>query len=182
MSLGIAIAHYKGEGTAVEVYSAAKGAAPTAPWLAEVGFVEHHHSGRLLLRGVFAGHYLDVDENDRISEKGAGAGAVAGGLVGALLGPAGIAVGLVVGGALGSHASTGSTGEDEPQALAERLRTAVPKSSSALVLIAQDADVTDMLTAVGESAESVIRQTLSDEQAAELEASLSSAPKVPPPT
>ncbi len=181
MGLDLAIAHYKGEGTAVEVYAAAKGAAPTARWLAEVGFVEHHHSGRLLLRGTFAGHYLDVDESDRVSEKGVGAGAVAGGLVGALLGPAGIAVGLVVGGALGSHVRSGSAGEDEPQALAEQLRAAVPPSSSALVLIAQDEDVTDMLSAVGESAESVIRQSLSEQQASELEASLSAAPKVPPP-
>jgi len=182
VSLDLAIAHYKGEGTAVEVYSAAKGAAPAARWLAEVGFVEHHHNGRLLLRGTFGGHYLDVDEGDRISEKGAGAGAIAGGLVGALLGPAGIAVGLVVGGALGAHAGAGSSGEQEPAALAEQLRNAVPPSSSALVLIAQDSDVTDMLSAVGESAESVIRQRLSDGQAAELEASLSAAPKVPPPS
>jgi uncharacterized membrane protein len=181
VSLDLAIARYDGEGHAVEVYAAAKAAAPTARWCSEVGFVEHHRNGRLLLRGTFAGHYLDVDESDRISEAGAGAGAVAGGLVGALLGPAGIAVGLVVGGALGARVSTGSKGEDEPEALAERLRAAVPPSSSALVLIAQDAEVTDMLTAVGESAESVIRQTLSDEQAAALQASLSDAPAVPPP-
>jgi uncharacterized membrane protein len=182
VSLDLAIAHYNGEGTAVEVFAAAKGAAPSARWLAEVGFVEHHPSGRLLLRGTFAGHYLDVDESDRVSEKGAGAGAIAGGLIGALLGPAGIAVGLVAGGALGSRVSTASTGEAEPAALAEQLRAAVPASSSALVLIAQADDVTDMLTSVGESAESVIRQSLSGEQAAELEASLSAAPKVPPPS
>ena len=82
-----------------------------------------------------------------------------------------------MGGALGSHASSGSKGlRTSRRELAEQLRKSLnPRSSSALVLIAQDADVTDMLTAVGESAESVIRQSLSPtSRQRQLEASLSS--------
>jgi len=181
VKLEVAIARFKGENSAVNAYSEAKSGQANPPrWTTEVGFVEHHHSGRMLLRGTFAGHYLDVDENDHISETGAGAGALAGGLVGALLGPAGIALGLVVGGAAGSQASDASVAEAEPAALAERLRAAVPRSSSALVLIASPQDVTDMLTAVGEGAAGVSRGSLTDEQCAQLQASLAGSPPVTP--
>lgn len=145
-----------------------------------VGFVEHHHSGRLVLRGTFAGHYLDVDESDHVSQKGAGEGAVVGGLVGALLGPPGIALGLVVGGVIGSEAGTSSDTEPEPQVLADQLRVAVPRSSSAVVLIAAAPDVDEMLAALGEGAQGVTRQTLTADQVAELEASLSAAPPASP--
>ncbi len=179
--MDLAIAKFDGEGTAVLRYQAAKEASSgQARWTREVGFVEHHHSGRMLLRGTFAGHYLDVDENDRVSDVGTGTGAVAGGLVGALLGPAGIAFGLVVGGALGSHVNSGRVVEEEPQALAEQLREAVPPSSSALVLIAPPKDVTEMLTAVGESATGVVRESLTAEQEAQLQDALSAAPPVSP--
>jgi uncharacterized membrane protein len=141
-----------------------------------VGFVEHHRSGRLLLRGTFAGHYLDVDESDRVSEKGAGEGAAAGGLVGALLGPPGFAVGLTLGALLGSQAGTPSEVEAEPDALAERLRAAVPRSSSAIVLIADPPDVDEMVAALDAGAQGIARQTLTAEQQAALEASLSGAP------
>jgi uncharacterized membrane protein len=181
VKLEVAIARFEGENSAVNAYSAVKTGQASAPrWTSEVGFVEHHHNGRLLLRGTFAGHYLDVDESEHISETGAGAGALAGGLVGALLGPAGIALGLVVGGAAGSQASDASVAEAEPRALAERLRATVPRSSSALVLIASPEDVTDMLVAVGESATGVLREHLTDEQSAQLQASLGAAPPVTP--
>ena len=100
---------------------------------------------------------------NRVSEVGTGAGAVAGGIVGALLGPAGIAFGLIVGGVLGSHVSSGRTIEQEPEALAEQLREAVPRSASALVLIAPAEDVTEMLRAVGDSAAGVVRESLTAE-------------------
>ncbi len=181
MALELAIARFDDEGTAVMRYQAAKEeSAGQARWTREVGFVEHHHSGRMLLRGTFAGHYLDVDENDRVSDVGAGTGAAAGGLVGALLGPAGIAFGLVAGGMLGSHANSGRVVEQEPEALAEQLREAVPRSSSALVLIAPSEDVTEMLAAVGESSVGVVRQSLTAEQEAQLQDALSDAPPVSP--
>jgi uncharacterized membrane protein len=181
VSLDFALAQFEGEGTAVQRYAAAKDrSGDDARWTHEVGFVEHRHSGRLVLRGTFAGHYLDVDESDRVSQKGAGEGAVAGGLVGALLGPPGIALGLVVGGVIGSKAGTSSDTEAEPQVLADQLRAAVPRSSSAVVLIAAAADVDEMLAALGDSAQGVTRQTLTADQVAELETSLSAAPPASP--
>jgi uncharacterized membrane protein len=177
VGLELALVRFKGEGTAVLRYADAKDRSPSdARWTREVGFVENHHSGRLLLRGTFAGHYVDVDESDHVSQKGAAEGGVAGGLVGVLLGPPGIAVGLLFGGVLGAESGSASDKEVEPQVLAEQLRATVPRSSSAIVLIANAPDVDEMLAALGESAQDVIRRSLTPEEQARLEASLSAAP------
>jgi uncharacterized membrane protein len=177
VSLDVAVAQFDGEGTAVRRYAAAREVpAADPPWTHKLGFVEHHHNGRLVLRGTFAGHYLDVDESDRVSQKGAGEGAVAGGLVGVLLGPAGIAVGLTLGAVVGSQAGKPSEVEAEPDALAEQLRAAVPRSSSAIVLISEPPDVDEMVAALGAGAHGITRHTLTAEQEAALEASLSAAP------
>jgi uncharacterized membrane protein len=181
VGLDLAVARFDGEGTAVQRYAAAKEDADgEARWAREIGFVEHHSHGHLLLRGTFAGHYVDVDESDHVSQKGAGEGAVAGGLIGVLLGPPGIAVGLLVGGLVGSQAGTASDSEAEPQLLAEKLRDAVPRGSSAIVLIASSAEVNEMLAALGDDAQSVTRRTLTADEAAELELALSAAPPASP--
>lgn len=177
MALDFAAVCFDGDGTAVERFAGVRdrpGADP--PWTREVGFVEHHHNGRLLLRGTFAGHYLDVDEADHVSEKGAGEGAVAGGLIGALLGPPGLALGLLVGGLVGSQVGHPSDAETEPQELAGRLRDAVPRASSAVVLIGGAHDVDEMIAAIGENARETIRRSLTAEEAASLEASLGATP------
>jgi uncharacterized membrane protein len=181
MSLDLAVAQFDGARTAVERYAAAKeGAGEDARWTREVGIVEHRHNGRLALRGTFAGHYVDVDESDHVSQRGAGEGAVAGGLVGVLLGPPGIAVGLLLGMIVGAERGPSSDTEAEPEALAEHLRAAVPRSSSALVLIAGAPEVDEMVAALGESAQHIARQTLSADQVAGLEASLSVTPPASP--
>jgi uncharacterized membrane protein len=182
VGLDLALVGFDGEGTAVLRYAAAKDrSGGEARWAQEVGFVEHHRHGHLLLRGTFAGHYVDVDESDHVSQKGAGEGAVAAGLVGALLaGPLGIAVGIMVGGIVGAEAGTASDSEAEPQLLAEKLRDAVPRGSSAIVLIASSAEVNEMLAALGDDAQSVTRRTLTADEAAELELALSAAPPASP--
>jgi uncharacterized membrane protein len=147
-----------------------------AQWTRDVGFVERHHNGRLLLRGTFAGHYLDVDEGDRVSQKGAGEGAATGGLLGVVLGPPGIDVGLLLGGLVGANAGNPEEVEVEPHALAERLREAIPRGSSAMVMIAPGAEVDEMLTALGGGTRDLVRRTLADGEIAAIQASLSAAP------
>ena len=173
----VAVARFDGEGTAVRSYAEAKERSrKEAPWMAKVGFVEHHHNGRLVLRGAFAGHYLDVDESDSVSQSGAAEGAVGGGLVGVLLGPPGMAVGLVLGGLIGAYGGHSPEVETEPDMLAGRLREAVPRSSSAVVLVAGATDVDEMVAALEGHADGLLRRTLTPHETAELEASLSSAP------
>jgi uncharacterized membrane protein len=170
--LELAVVRFRGVEAAYEAFAEARGeAGPDAPWVHEVGFVEHHQNGKLVLRGVFAGHYVEVDETAHVSEKGAGEGAVAGGLVGLLGGPPGLAVGLVLGAIVGSQLAESTETDPEPQVLVDHLLGALPRSSSAIVMIAPPRDVEEMLAAIG-----VIRQRLTRDQVVAIEASLSEAP------
>jgi uncharacterized membrane protein len=128
------------------------------------------------LRGTFAGHYVDVDEALHVSEQGTAAGFAAGAVVGALLGPVGLAAGMVAGAMIGSQVGEPSETDSEPRLLVDQLRAAVPRSGSAIVLIAAACDVDEMLTAIGDSGGEVIRETLTADQAAALQASLSATP------
>jgi uncharacterized membrane protein len=173
MPLESMVVAFDGENTASISFADARDrAGPDARWPRDVGLVEHHRGGHLLLRGMFGGHYLDVDESDHVSQKGAAEGAIAGGLIGVLAGPPGIAVGLVVGGVVGSQAGSPSDVESEPQELAERLRAAIPRGCSAIVLIADDREIDEMLRTLGDGAKPKLREPLSGAQAATLEASL----------
>ena len=96
--------------------------------------------------------------------------------MGALIGPAGIALGLLIGGGIGAHVGTPTDTEAEPEELAERLREAVPKSSSAIVLVAETADVDEMAAALGDRVKELTRRELTAEQQTALEASLGTAP------
>ena len=177
MALDVAFVRFHGEDTAVVQYADAKERSGTgARWAQEVGFVERHHSGHMLLRGTFAGHYVDVDEGDHVSQQGAAEGAVAAGLLGVLAGPPGIAVGLLLGGIVGAEVGPASDTEPEPRELADTLRAAIPRSTSAIVLIAEAADVDEMLAALGEHAGDVLRRTLTPDEEAALQASISASP------
>jgi uncharacterized membrane protein len=181
VSLNFALAQFDGEGAAVESYANAKDRpGGELPWMRQVGFVEHHGNGKLVLRGMFAGHYVDVDEGRQVSQGGAAEGAIAGGLLGVLAGPPGIAVGIVLGGVIGSGGRRSPETEAEPQLLADRLRTTVPPSSSAVVLIAAAPDVDEMLAALGDGAQRVTRETLTPDEAARIETSLDSVPPSSP--
>jgi uncharacterized membrane protein len=186
MSLDLAVVRFGAEGAAVQAYASALDRLssrvvrdPHPQWTRDVGFVERRHNGHLRVRGTFAGHYLDVDESDDVSERGGREGAATGGLLGVLLGPPGIAVGLLLGAIVGAEVGKPKELEDEPQALVARLREAIPRSSSALVTIAPVAVVDEMLEALGEDASDVVRRALDDAETAGLESSLSEAPRAP---
>jgi uncharacterized membrane protein len=178
MDLDFALVSFDGVNSAAEAFAAARdrsGAA--AAWSSEVGFVEHHENGHLVLRGTFAGHYVDVDEALHVSGRGTEEGVAAGAVIGTLLGgPLGLAVGTVTGGTIGSQLGKPSETDAEPQVLAERLRAAVPRRDSAIVLIAEPKDVDDMVAAIGETSGQVIRKALTPEEAAAVQASLSASP------
>jgi uncharacterized membrane protein len=187
MGLDAVLVRFDGEGTAVLRYGDAtdrlgrsrpREAQPH--WTQDVGFVERRHNGRLRLRGVFAGHYLDVDESDDLSEVGLREGAAAGGLIGILGGPPGIAVGLLVGGVTGAQVGHPREGEAEPERVADLVRDAVPASSSAIVSVASATEIDELLAALGPSATDTVRRTLSDEDVAALEAALAQTPPPAP--
>jgi uncharacterized membrane protein len=183
VSIELAVVLFDGEGKAVECYADARdrtssradfGAAPA--WTRDVGFVERHHGGGLLMRGMFAGHYVDVDESDHVSQKGTAEGAVSGAILGLVIGPPGIAVGFLAGALIGGQTGVASDVEAEPQALAAQLRDAIPTSSSAIVMFAPTAEIDEVLGLLGDSAKNVVRRELSDDDVAVLDASLETAP------
>jgi uncharacterized membrane protein len=178
MEPDFALLTFDGVNSAAEAFAAARdrSGAP-APWTSEVGFVEHHESGHLVLRGTFAGHYVDVDEALHTSERGAEEGAALGAAIGVLLGgPLGFALGTVGGGTIGSQVGTPSQEDPEPEPLAERLRAAVQRSGSAIVMIADAADIDEMVAAIGQSSGQLVRRPLTPEEAAAIRASVSASP------
>jgi len=61
-TLDIAVLTFDGVIGAERAFAIAREDAPADPWLTEVAFVEHHHRDRIVVRGTFAGRYLDVEE------------------------------------------------------------------------------------------------------------------------
>jgi uncharacterized membrane protein len=182
MALDLALLSFHGVNSAAEAFGVARDrSSPAARWTSEVGFVEHHENGHLVLRGTFAGHYVDADEALHLSERGTAEGAGLGFVIGTILaGPLGLAVGTVAGATLGSQAGKPSETDAEPEPLADRLRAAVPREGSAIVLIADGNEVDAMVAAIGETSGQVIRKRLSPEEVAAVQASLSASPTASP--
>jgi len=178
MSMDFALVSFEGVNAAAEAFAAARGRMPSVPaWSREVGFVEHHENGHLVLRGTFAGHYVDVDEGLHVSGHGTIEGVGIGAVIGTLLaGPLGLAVGTVSGGLIGSQLGTPSEQDPEPEPLAERLRAAVAAPGSAIVLIADASDVDEMIAAFDGTRSQVMRSVLTPDEAAAVQASLNASP------
>jgi uncharacterized membrane protein len=180
MDLDAALVRFEGRNTASDVFYAASGrAGPDARWIREIGFVEHHHNDHLVLRGTFAGHYVDVEEGHHMSGGGAVTGFAGGMVLGALLGPAGMAAGMIAGATIGSQVGEPDETDPEPQVLADRIRDAVPRSGSAIVLIASPSDVDEMLAAIGSDGD-VLRRSLTPDEVAALQSSLAETPAASP--
>lgn len=173
--LDLAVVRYRGEDGAAEALDPRDRAGADAAWAKQVGIVEHYATGRLSLRGMFSGQYVDADETHHVSEPGAAEGFAVGAVLGVLAGPPGLAVGMVLGALLGSQLAPATETEPEPAALAEQLREAVPRGSSAVVMIGSPHDVDEVLDALADSGGEVIRRRLTPEQVAALQASLGSS-------
>jgi hypothetical protein len=57
-----ALVTFDGLGTAERAYGRVHDGTPDASWIPDVAFVEHHRHGRLVVRGTFAGRYLDIGD------------------------------------------------------------------------------------------------------------------------
>jgi uncharacterized membrane protein len=178
MALELALVGFKGESTAGSVFGMVRDrVGSSSPWASEVAIVEHLGHGRMSVRGTFAGHYVDIEETDHVSEPGAAEGALTGAVVGTIFGPPGLAAGLVLGGIVGAESGKPTEVEPEPKLLVDDLRQAVPAGHSAIALLADPAHVDAMLSALGESDQTtVVRRTLTAEQASSLIASIAADP------
>jgi uncharacterized membrane protein len=178
MSLDLALVSFKGESTAASEFGILRDrVGSAAPWTSEVAIIEHFRHGRMSVRGTFAGHYVDVEENDRVSQPGAAEGALTGAVVGVFFGPPGLAGGFVLGGIIGAEAGEPTELEPEPKLLIDELRSAVPRDHSAIALLADPTHVDALLSAVAPSDHAVVvRHSLTAEQASELTAAVATDP------
>jgi hypothetical protein len=174
MGIELGVVVFEHEGGADSALGGARAAGAT--WASEAALVEHRRRlDRVTLIGTVLGRYVSADERDHVSQPGAAVGSIVGGVLGMPLGPAGAATGIVIGGALGAEAGPADETEPEPQALADDLRAAVPKGSSAVVLVGSAEHVTAMVDDLGPSGVPS-RRPLSPEEVEALETSLAAAP------
>ena len=162
-------------GGAEQAYGHAVSEATGEPWALEVAFVEHHRRDRIVVRGTFAGHYVDADDDGEFIGRKVAEGAVAGAAVGLLFGPAGLAVGLVGGGMAGGVASEHS-GPRLRSALLDEIRNEVPEGSSAVILMAGPEDVDAMVRALERYGGRLVRHHLTPEGAEVLRAAVAGSP------
>jgi uncharacterized membrane protein len=162
---------------AERAYADARGRSNDAPWLREVVFVECHRHGRIVVRGTFAGHYLDVDDVADAIGHDTAVGAVAGAVVGLAFGPPGFAAGLVAGGIAGGvHESAAHTPE-ESGALFDEIRRDIPEGSSGIVALVSADDSAALVEALHERAVRLTHHRLSAEEGAALQAAVAQAPR-----
>jgi hypothetical protein len=96
--LDFALMEFEHTEGAEEAYSRAPRSVGGVAWADQVAFVEHHRRNRIIVRGTFAGRYVDADDELEFVGKKTAEGAIAGAAIGLFGGPVGLAVGLVGGG------------------------------------------------------------------------------------
>ena len=180
MGTQFAVVSFSHDDGADAAFGSARQRDPDATWTHEAALLVHHHNDRITLNGTVLGHYVSADEQDHVSQPGAAVGGIVGGLLGLLLGPPASAAGIVVGGALGAKLGRADETEAEPDQLMDDLRSAVPKGSSAIVLIADAGHVDAMLASLGDGAGVTTRRDLTDDELAALTASVESTPAASP--
>jgi uncharacterized membrane protein len=162
---------------AERAYADVLDASGDAPWVHEIAFVEHHRHDRIVVRGTFAGRYVDLDDQGDVIGKRTAEGALTGAVVGIFFGPLGLAVGLVGGGTAGGL----SESKHIPHlhdAFIDEVRAEVPEKSSALLLLAAPEHVDNMVVAFTGRGGRLVRHHLTPETAQALEAAVAGRPPV----
>ena len=177
MSLDLALMVFDQVGAAERAYADVLGASAASPWVHEIAFVEHHRHDRIVVRGTFAGRYVDVDDDGDPIGKRTAEGALTGAVAGVLFGPPGLAVGLVGGATAGGLAESGHAPHLH-DALIDDLREEVPEKSSAVVLLASPDHVDAMVAAFEGHRGRLVRHHLSPEGAQALEGAVVGRPRV----
>ena len=175
MSLDLALMIFDHTEGAERAYSEVQGASGDAPWVHEIAFVEHHRHDRIVVRGTFAGRYVDLDEQGDMIGKRTAEGALTGAVVGIFFGPPGLAVGLVAGGTAGGL----SESKHVPRlhdAFIDDVRAEVPEKSSAVLLLASPEHADAMVSAFEHHGGRLVRHHLSPEAAKALESAVAGSP------
>jgi len=173
--LDFAFMVFEHTGGAEQAYSRAPRSVDGVAWADQIAFVEHHRRNRIVVRGTFAGRYVDADDEQEFIGKKTAEGVVAGGAVGLLFGPAGLAVGLVGGGLAGGVAQERGSPHLR-SAFFDEVRREVPEGSSAVIMMAPPDHVDAMVGALEGHGGRLVRHHLSAEDAKALEDAVASDP------
>jgi uncharacterized membrane protein len=165
---------------AEEAYSRAPASVAGVAWAQQIAFVEHHRRNRIIVRGTFAGRYVDADDESEFMGGKTAEGALAGGAVGVLFGPAGLAVGLVAGGLAGGVAQERNSPHLR-SAFFDEVRREVPEGSSAVIMMASPDHVDAMITALEGHGGRLVRHHLNADDAKALEQAVAGDPTATPP-
>ncbi|HYB25445.1 MAG TPA: DUF1269 domain-containing protein [Solirubrobacteraceae bacterium] len=167
---------------AEQAYSRAPRSVDGVAWADQIAFVEHHRRNRIIVRGTFAGRYVDADDEQEFIGTKTAEGAVAGGAVGLLFGPAGLAVGFVGGGLAGGVAQERNSPHLR-NAFFDEVRREVPEGSSAVIMMAAPDRVDAMVSALESHGGRLVRHRLSAEDAKVLAEAVAGDPEAAsPPT
>ena len=175
MSLDLALLIFDHVEGAERAYADVLDASGDAPWVHEIAFVEHHRHDRIVVRGTFAGRYVDLDEQGDVIGTRTAEGALTGAVAGIFFGPPGLAVGLVAGGTAGGV----SESKRVPRlhdAFIDDVRAEVPEKSSAVLLLASPAHADAMVCAFEPHGGRLVRHHLSPDAAKALEGAVAASP------
>jgi uncharacterized membrane protein len=178
--LDLAMVVFEHTGGAEHAYANAPGQVAGVSWAQEIAFVEHHGRDRIVVRGVFAGRYVDADDRQTFIGRRTVEGALTGAVAGALFGPAGFAAGMVGGGTAGSMAEERS-GPQLRSAFFDEVRGDVPEGCSAIVLLAAVEHVDAMIAALEGHGGRLVRHSLTADQARALEDAVADSPQAAAP-
>jgi uncharacterized membrane protein len=179
--LDIAFMVFEHTGGAEEAYSRAPRSVDGVAWADQIAFAEHHRRNRIIVRGTFAGRYVDADDESEFVGKKTAEGAIAGGAVGLFAGPLGLAVGLVGGGLVGGVAQERHSPHLR-SAFFDEVRREVPEGSSAVIMMAPGDHVDAMVSALEGHGGRLVRHHLSAEDAKALEDAVAGDPTAAPPS
>jgi uncharacterized membrane protein len=178
--LDFALMVFEHTGGAEQAYSRAPRSVDGVAWADHVAFIEHHRRNRIVVRGTFAGRYVDADDEEEFVGKKTAEGAIAGGAIGLFAGPLGLAVGLVGGGLVGGVAQERSSPHLR-SAFFDELRREVPEGSSAVIMMAPPEQIDAMVSALDGHGGRLVRHHLSAEEAKVLADAVAGDPTAAPP-
>ena len=131
---------FDGKRTAQKAFDTLEDYSPAYTWIEDVAELSKSKHGGLRVHSTWA-------QDDSAPAVGAGLGALTAGTIGLLFGPAGAAAGALVGGSFGALMGAASNVEfDDP--VLDNFVASLEKDTSALVLVGEDATLSDFASAV----------------------------------
>ena len=145
---------FDGKRTAQKAFDTLEDYTPTYAWIENVAELSKSKHGRIRVHSTWA-------QDDSAPAVGASLGALTAGTIGLLFGPVGAAAGAFAGGSLGALMGAASNVEfDDP--VLDDFVASLDKDTSALVLVGEEATLSDFASAVEPFGGKVVQTNLNE--------------------